>query len=270
MIYMSLMKKLCLFLLLVLSFSELFAQDSLEKKPQIDSVTGFPLPEEMSPGMTEFWTPQPPKVVPGDSSTASAPSDAIVLFDGTNLDAWVTDQCYWTIENGLLKMPKKGPFLVTKESFGSVQMHIEWMVPMPEKGKECRQGNSGVYFQGRYELQILDMKCGEPTYVNGMCASIYKQHAPLVNPIRGRGEWNVYDVIYNAPVFNPNGTYRVPPTITVIFNGVLVLNNVQIYGTTTYIGLPKVQPHGDAPILLQRYSDTEDTVFFRNIWVRKL
>lgn len=263
-----LMKRISLLLLLLLSVSDIFAQNTTDTKPLTDSLTGFPLPEEMTPGMTEFWLPQPPQVTPGDAG--SAPSDAIVLFDGTDLDAWRPESNFWTIENGLLKMPKKGSALATKENFGSVQMHIEWMVPAPEDGKECRQGNSGVFFQGRYELQILDMNGGKPTYANGMCGSIYKQQAPLANPMRGRGEWNEYDIIYNAPVFNSNGSYRVPPTITVIFNGVLVLNNAQIFGTTTYIGLPKVQPHGDAPIMLQRYSDTEDTVYFRNIWVRKL
>ena len=140
---------------------------------------------------------------------------------------------------------------------------------MPENFKSQSRGNSGVYMQGKYEIQVLD-SFGNETYVNGQAGSVYKQTPPLVNAMRAPGEWNVYDIIYTAPVFKADGTYLYRPRVTVIHNGVVVQNNTEILGTTEYIGFPKVQEHGDGPILLQSHGDPSPAISYRNIWIRKL
>ena len=213
----------------------------------------YPQPEPMRPGMTEFWTPQPKIVTPGDAATASAPSDAIVLFD----------------HDGVFTVDKSKGDIQTRENFGSFQLHLEWMVPEGITGESQARGNSGVFLQNMYEVQILDCYQNE-TYVNGQTGSIYKQVVPLANAMRKPGEWNVYDIIYNAPVFNEDGTYKVHPTVTVIQNGIVLLNNFTILGTTEYIGLPRVVKHGDGPIKLQSHGDPSEPISFRNIWLRKL
>lgn len=232
----------------------------------------YPEPERMTPGMTEFWTPQPKVVTPGDILTNSAPSDAIVLFDGKNLDAWVSGrggEAGWTVHDGVVTVNKRSGDIVTKESFGSFQLHIEWCVPENITGESQARGNSGVYLQDKYEIQILDCYKNE-TYANGQTGSVYKQVIPLANAMRKPGEWNVYDIIYSAPVFNEDGTYRLPPYVTVIQNGIVLLNHFEIRGTTEYIGHPKVAPHGDGPIRLQSHGDRSEPISFRNIWLRKM
>ena len=227
----------------------------------------------MQPQMTELYAPQPAKVEAGDFATNGAPSDAIVLFDGTNLDSWTSDEggrAGWTINgDGTMTVNKKAGDIRTKESFGDFQLHIEWCVPCGIHGEGQGRGNSGVYMQGKYEVQVLD-NYENQTYINGMAASIYKQSAPLVNPCRKNGEWNVYDIIYSAPTFKEDGTYRTKPFITILFNGVLVQNHTMILGTTEYVGLPTFAPHGDGPIVLQSHGDPSEPISFRNIWIRKL
>ncbi len=232
----------------------------------------YPQPERMRPGMTEFWTPQPKIVTPGDIKTNSAPSDAIVLFDGKDLSAWKSSkggEADWLVHDGVFTVDKTKGNIETKENFGSFQLHIEWCVPDYITGEGQGRGNSGVFLQGMYEVQILDSYKNE-TYSNGQASSIYKQSRPLANAMRKPGEWNVYDIIYNAPVFNEDGTYRVHPTVTVIHNGVLVQNNYVIQGTTEYIGLPRVKKHGEGPIILQMHGDPSEAISFRNVWLRKL
>ena len=233
----------------------------------------YPQPEPMRPGMTEFWTPQPKIVTPGDAATASAPSDAIVLFDGKNLDAWVSSNtggaAEWRVHDGVFTVDKSKGDIQTRENFGSFQLHLEWMVPEGITGESQARGNSGVFLQNMYEVQILDCYQNE-TYVNGQTGSVYKQVVPLANAMRKPGEWNVYDIIYNAPVFNEDGTYKVHPTVTVIQNGIVLLNNFTILGTTEYIGLPRVVKHVDGPIKLQSHGDPSEPISFRNIWLRKL
>ena len=234
----------------------------------------YPEPEPMRPGMTEFWTPQPVIVTPGDQATASAPSDAIVLFDGTNLNAWKSSgkeggPAGWTLHDGVMTVDKSKGDIETVAKFGSFQLHLEWMVPENITGTSQARGNSGVFLQGMYEVQILDNYKNE-TYVNGQAGSIYKQVIPQANAMRAPGQWNVYDIIYNAPVFNEDGTYRVAPTVTVIQNGVLLINNFTIRGTTEYIGHPQVVVHGDGPIRLQSHGDKSEPISFRNIWIRKI
>jgi len=228
---------------------------------------------QMKPQMSEFYAPVPPVITPGDIKTNSAPSDAIVLFDGKDLSAWQNSdgkEAEWIVNgDGTMTVDKKKGSIQTKEKFGDFQLHIEWCVPEGIHGEGQGRGNSGVYLQGVYEVQVLDCYENE-TYVNGSTASIYKQSAPLANPCRRPGEWNVYDIIYTAPTFKENGTYRTYPYVTIIFNGVLVQNHTIILGTTEYVGLPQVGPHGDGPISLQSHGDPSEPISFRNIWLRKL
>lgn len=232
----------------------------------------YPQPEAMSPGMSEYWTPQPKIVTPGDIKTNSAPSDAIVLFDGKDLSAWENtkgEPAQWTVHDGVVTVNKKAGDIRTKQKFENCQLHIEWCVPENITGSGQGRGNSGVFMQGLYEVQVLDCYNNE-TYVNGQTGSIYKQTPPLANAMRKPGEWNVYDIIYSAPIFKEDGTYRVPPRITVIQNGVVLQNNTTILGTTEYVGFPRVTPHGAGPIILQSHGDPSEPISFRNIWLREL
>jgi hypothetical protein len=233
----------------------------------------YPEPEQMKAEMSEFWTPQPKIVTPGtatENAIITPPSDAIVLFDGKDLSAWKRSgkggtEPRWIVKDSVLITTKTGS-IETKQHFENFQLHIEWKIPEDVKGEGQGRGNSGVYIQGRYEVQILDSYQNE-TYVNGQAGSIYKQSPPLVNAMRKPGEWNVFDIIYSAPVFKNDGTYRIPPVVTVIHNGVVIQNNTRILGTTEWLGFPKVNKHGAGPILLQ---DHGEPIYFRNIWIREL
>ncbi|HCC51103.1 MAG TPA: DUF1080 domain-containing protein [Porphyromonadaceae bacterium] len=234
----------------------------------------YPEPERMRPGMSEFWLPQPVVITPGDITTNSAPSDAVVLFDGKDLSAWESvktkEAAGWIVNSdGTFTVNKEHGDIQTKQEFENFQLHIEWCVPVGITGESQGRGNSGIFLQGKYELQVLDNYQNE-TYSNGQAGSIYKQSRPLVNAMRKPGEWNVYDVIYTAPVFKEDGTYRVPPSVTVIHNGIVVQNNTTILGTTEYIGFPKVEKHGPGPVILQSHGDPSEPISFRNIWIRKL
>ena len=256
------MKRVILSLLAVAVVATVSAQEKKE----------YPKPEGMRPGMTEFWTPQPKVVKPGDIKTNSAPSDAIVLFDGTNLSAWKSSrggEADWQVHDGVFTVDKSKGDIITKQSFGSFQLHLEWCVPENITGTSQGRGNSGVFLQDKYEIQILDNYNNE-TYANGQAGSVYKQVIPNANAMRKPGEWNVYDIIYNAPVFNDDGTYKVAPTVTVIQNGIVLLNHFTILGTTEYIGVPRVVPHGDGPIRLQMHGDPSEPISFRNIWLREM
>lgn len=229
-----------------------------------------PEPEAMRPGMSEYWNPKPAVVMPG--TDMKAPSDAIVLFDGKNLDEWTTDSgcpAQWKISGDAVTIDKSKGDILTKRKFNSFQLHIEWRIPEGIQGTSQARGNSGVYLQDMYEVQVLD-SYENPTYVNGQAASVYKQTPPLVNAMRKPGEWNVYDIIYTAPVFKEDGTYLYHPYVTVIHNGVLVQNHTEIQGTTEYIGFPKVRKHGAGPIRLQSHGDPSAPISFRNIWIREL
>lgn len=221
------------------------------------------------PKLTEVWLPVPPKVTPGPVAGAP-PSDAIVLFDGSNLDAWRSARsgdAKWTVANGeLIVAPGTGD-IVTRAAFGDVQLHVEWLVPeLPASKVDQDRGNSGIFLQDAYEVQVLD-NFTNPTYVNGMVGSVYKQFAPLVNPARPAEQWQAYDIIWTAPRFASDGSLASPARVTVLLNGVLVQNNSVIQGATTYIGAPAYRPHGDMPIRLQDHSHL---VRYRNIWVRRL
>jgi alpha-3'-ketoglucosidase len=229
------------------------------------------------PKATEQWEPVPPVVTAGASG--APPSDAIVLFDGRNLDAWVgTDDhapARWRVGNGVLTVEKKAGNIETKQTFRNYQLHLEWRIPKGITGEGQLRGNSGVFLastaggDGGYEVQILD-SWKNSTYVNGQAASIYKQSPPLVNAMRPPGEWQTYDVVWTAPSFAPDGTVKSPAYVTVFHNGVLVQNHFRLTGETRYIGEPTYRPYNRAPIKLQAHGDPSAPISFRNIWVREL
>lgn len=256
-------KSIITFALAAAATTTVFAQEAKQ----------YPEPEPMTHKMTEFWEPQPPVVIPGDQCTQSAPSDAIVLFDGKDLSKWQSSKtggpAEWQVKDGVVTVDKSKGDIQTRDKFGSCQLHIEWCVPKGIEGSSQSRGNSGIFFQGLYELQVLD-NYKNVTYSNGMVGSMYKQGRPLVNPMRKPGEWNVYDIIYTAPIFKADGTYLYKPYITVLLNGVLVEDHFEIQGTTEYIGLPQVKKHGDGPIILQAHGDKSQPISFRNIWIRPL
>lgn len=224
------------------------------------------------PETTELWEPIPVKVTPGKNN--SIPSDAIDLFDGKNLDSWVSTNdsskpANWIINNdGSMTIKNGSGDIQTKQKFGDVQLHIEWKNPNKPRGDGQHRGNSGVFLQSRYEVQVLD-NYDNRTYSNGQVGSIYKQHIPLVNATKPSGEWQTYDIIYHAPKFDSIGRKKKSATITVLHNGVLIQDHVKIYGTTEYIGIPKNNPHGKAPLKLQDHKDNSG-VSYRNIWIREL
>ncbi len=229
----------------------------------------------MKPEMTEFYEPVPGIVTPGKATSnafITAPSDAIVLFDGTDLSKWKNKDgapAQWEVKNGAFTVKKGTGDISTKQDFNDFQLHIEWLIPSNITGSGQARGNSGIFLQGVYELQVLD-NYNNKTYVNGQAGSIYKQTAPLKNAMRPPGDWNVYDVIYSAPRFKEDSSLFSPARVTVIHNGVVVQNNTAITGNTPYIGLPKYHYHGKGPIKLQDHGDPSQPISYRNIWIREL
>lgn len=221
------------------------------------------------PKLSEVWTPVPAVIKPGKTAQ-DAPSDAIVLFNGTDFSAWKGEKgkaVEWTIADGAMTVKKGSGMITTKEGFGDCQLHIEWRTPSAVVGEGQGRGNSGIFLMGKYELQVLD-NYNNATYSNGQAASIYKQLIPLANACREPGVWQTYDVIFTAPKFGENGRLQSAARITVIHNGVLVQNNATLWGGTEYIGIPEYKPHGaKEPISLQ---DHGNPVSFRNIWIRPL
>ena len=221
------------------------------------------------PEDTEVWEPEPPIVTPGATSQ-QPPSDAIVLFDGSDLSSWVGqegDEAQWKVEDGAMTVVKGTGAIRTRQGFGSAQLHIEWRTPSEVVGESQGRGNSGIFLQDRYEVQVLD-SYNNRTYSNGQAGSIYKQHIPLVNACRPPGEWQTYDIIFKAPSFDASGNLVTPAYVTVLQNGVLVQDHVELLGPTQYIGMPQYQAHEDKlPLQLQ---DHGNPVSFRNIWIREL
>ncbi|HPF51148.1 MAG TPA: DUF1080 domain-containing protein [Draconibacterium sp.] len=226
---------------------------------------------QMVPGMTEIWDPEVTVITPGETP-ADAPSDAIILFDGTDLGREWTNadggEPGWTVADGCVTVKAGTGIIKTKRVFEDFQLHIEWRTPSEVKGESQGRGNSGVFLQDLYELQVLD-SYNNRTYRNGQAGSLYKQHAPLVNACKEPGVWQTYDIIYTAPRFNEDGTYFTPPTVTVLQNGVLVQNHSKLRGPTEYIGIPEyfIEKHGPRGIQLQ---DHGNPVSYRNIWIREL
>ncbi|MDP9007356.1 MAG: DUF1080 domain-containing protein [Pseudomonadota bacterium] len=257
------MKKLMLLCSLVLAASAAHSQDA--------SVPA-------KPADTEQWEPVPLIVTPGEKGGA-APSDAIVLFDGKNLDQWVMaidhSPARWRVEHGEMVVDKSVGNIETKRLFKNYQLHLEYKIPANITGEGQARGNSGVFLastgpadQG-YEVQVLD-SFENKTYVNGQAASIYKQSPPLVNASRKPGQWQTYDVVWTAPVFHSDGTLDTPAYVTVFYNGVLVQNHFSLVGETLYIGKPVYRQYDRAAIKLQSHHDPSAPISFRNIWVRDL
>ncbi len=207
--------------------------------------------------------PEPEVVTPGEKPS-DPPSDATVLFDGTDMSQWEGGDA-WIVEEGTVTAAKRT--IQTKEKFGDVQLHLEWAAPEKIEGTGQGRGNSGVYLMGRYEVQILDSYDNE-TYFDGQAASIYKQTPPMVNAMKKPGEWNTYDIIFNAPRFNEDGSVKKPASITVLHNGVLVQNHFELLGGTFWDEPPHYEKHEEkGPIHLQFHGNP---VKFRNIWVREI
>ena len=224
--------------------------------------------QEWTSALTDKWEPVPPVVTPGIGT--APPSDAIVLFDGTNLDQWESTDgspVQWELKDGIMTIVPHTPGIITKQSYGDIQLHVEWRTPVDDQGSGQGRGNSGIYLQNRYEVQVLDSYQNE-TYVNGQAGAVYKQHIPLVNACRPPGEWQTFDILFTAPRFRDNGTLFSPATVTVIQNGVLVQDHVTILGPTENMGMPEYRAHNlKMPLMLQNHSDL---VSYRNIWLREL
>lgn len=239
----------CFFLL------QIRAQEKQKPRAATAQQTGVKVPEP---------TIEPKKVDPGPP-----PSDAIVLFDGKDLSKWVSKQggpAKWSIEDGAMIVNGTGSIL-TKEEFGDCQLHVEWATPTEIAGEGQGRGNSGVFLQARYEVQVLDSYTNK-TYFHGQAAAIYKQHAPLVNVSKKPGEWQTYDIIFHAPRFAQDGSVEVKGRFTVLHNGVLVQDNVEILGKTGPSGPVRYESHdAKQPIQLQ---DHNNPVRYRNIWIRPL
>jgi hypothetical protein len=228
--------------------------------------------------LTEIYSPVPPVVTPG-KHLGDAPSDAVILFDGKNLDEWVNvsngSAASWVIGNGIMTVSKTAGNIQTKKTFTNYQLHLEYRIPSNITGQDQARGNSGLFLasigkgDAGYELQILD-NYNNKTYTNGQVGSIYKQAVPLANACRPPGEWQTYDVIWTAPVFKADGSLSTPAYATVFHNGVLVENNFELKGQTRYRGKPYYQAHGPSPIKLQAHGDKSEPISFRNIWVRPL
>ena len=206
---------------------------------------------------------EPPLVTPGATNDA-APSDAIVLFDGTNLDQWEGGE-NWQVTDGVAMSQKSQ--IISRQHFGDMQLHLEWSAPTEVRGEGQGRGNSGIYLMGLYEVQILD-SFENTTYFDGEAGSIYKQTPPLANVMRKPGEWNYYDIVFTVPKFKGNGDIDHPGHVTLIQNGVLMLNHFELMGPTSYVEAPHYKPHAETgSISLQFHGDP---VRFRNIWVREI
>ena len=224
------------------------------------------------PEATEVWEPKPRIVIPGMGT--APPSDAIVLFDGKSMDKWVmvkdNSPARWVLDKGVMTVKWGEGDLQTKQKFGDCQLHIEFRVPADAKKSADRNnaGNSGVFLQERYEVQIFNSYNNEtPLYANGQTGSIYKQVIPMVNASNKSGEWDAFDIYFTAPRFRNNGSVEEPAFITVVHNGVLTLNHFEIQGTIQYIGIPKYELHDKGSVRLQGHGSA---VSFRNIWIREL
>ncbi|MCC5914678.1 MAG: DUF1080 domain-containing protein [Balneolaceae bacterium] len=243
---------------------------------------------EWDPELTEDWTPVADSVQT-TGHFAEPPSDAVVLFDGTDLSQWQSapgyfpdaagvpdyleqlmeehDPAPWSVEDGVMTVVPGSGNIKSNASFGDMHLHIEWKTPEEIDGDGQGRGNSGVFLMGLYEIQVLD-SWQNPTYSNGQAGSIYKQRAPMVNASRPPGEWQSYDIYFEAPYFDEDGKLIKPAYVTVVHNGVLIHHREKIKGPTTYIGPPSYTEHPrKLPIGLQ---DHGDYVSFRNIWVREI
>jgi hypothetical protein len=240
-------------------------------------VTGMYSNGQTAKQIVEKWKvhdterPMPPVVDPGPAGEpVPAPSDAIVLFDGTDLSEWTDGKgqpARWKVEKGYMEVVVKTGGIRTKHKFGDCQLHVEWASPVVVKGEGQGRGNSGVFLMNIYEVQVLDCYKNK-TYADGMTASLYAQYPPRVNACRPPGEWQTYDIIFKRPRFDDEGQLISPAFFTVFHNNILVHDNAELIGPTTHKARPPYKAHPDRlPISLQ---DHGNPVRFRNIWIRDL
>lgn len=209
---------------------------------------------------------QPPKVVPPGEMPSARPADAVVYFEGTTRDGWTTRDgkpAGWTIADGSLVVKAKSGDIVSAQTFGDAQIHVEFMTPV-EAGEGQDRGNSGVYIHGRYEVQVLD-SFDSATYPDGQCGAIYKQHIPLVNACRPQGQWQTFDMIFRAARFDDTGKKTANARLTVLHNGILIHDHIELSGPTG--GAIGQAETATGPILLQEHGHA---VKFRNLWVRPI
>lgn len=219
----------------------------------------------------EVDRPRPPVVQPAEQHLpAPAPADAVVLFDGAGLDAWQEPNGSaprWELGDGYFQVTPGTGTIQTKQGFGDVQLHVEWAAPNPPRGVSQDRGNSGVFLMGRYEIQVLDSYQAD-SYADGQAGAIYGQYPPLANAMRAPGEWQAYDIFFRRPRFAADGSVLEPARVTVVHNGIVVQNNEEILGPTSYMQFSPYSAHEDeGPIALQDHSHP---VRYRNIWVRPL
>ena len=221
--------------------------------------------------MHDMSRPHPPIVtVPDQKLPVPQPSDAIVLFDGTNLSHWRSEnggEARWTARDGYFESVAGSGSIHTQEPFGDLQLHIEWAAPVPVRGTGQGRGNSGIFLMGLYEIQILDSYQND-TYADGQASAVYGQYPPLCNASRPPGEWQSYDIFFRRPRFDTLGALLRPARVTVLHNGILVQDNVKLTGPTSWLQNAPYKAHPDRlPFSLQDHSSP---VRFRNIWARDL
>lgn len=278
------MKKIAIFVLMLFPGLFCLGQQPTQQPPAARQQTNAGaqiqrVPEDSTVRMTHFqteiWNPEIPMVQPA-AKIGDPPSDAIILFDGKDINKeWEeasrgdVKPATWVIKDGAMVSVKGSGSLKTKRVFNDFQLHVEWKTPSEITGSSQGRGNSGVYLQDLYEVQILD-SWHNRTYRNGQAGAFYKQYAPMVNASRKPGEWQTYDIVYTAPRFGKDSTtYFTPPRATVFHNGILIQNNVALRGPTTFVGIPEylIKKHGPGSIQLQQHGNP---VAFRNIWIREL
>lgn len=229
----------------------------------------------LDPRSTEQWSPAVPVVQPQPYRPSPPPAGAIVLLGSTGLGEWQAANggpAAWAVDGEIVTVNKAAGSIRTRRRFMDYRLHLEWRTPLGITGRGQARGNSGLFLGATgsgddgYELQILDSYRNE-TYVNGQAGAIYKQYAPLANPMRPPGEWNTYDVAWTAPRFGTDGALRSPARVTASMNGVLIQNNVPLKGETHFIGAPSYRAHGALPILLQAHGDPSPPISFRNVWL---
>lgn len=249
------MKKILSLALCLMALGEIFAQ-----RQEIPA---------LKPEQTEDWSRKPAMVTPVKNN--QPPSDAVILYKGPqDVSKWNEangNPIRWIAAGDSLTCNPRSADILTRQTFGDCQLHIEWRTPVPAVGNSQGRGNSGIFLFGLYEVQVLDSWDNE-TYYNGQAGSIYKQYIPLVNASAPPGTWQTYDIIFNVPRFGSDSTLIRPGYVTVIHNGVLIQNHVELKGPTEFIGIPKYKYHGDkGPLKLQNHSNP---VSYRNIWLREI
>jgi hypothetical protein len=233
-----------------------------------DSPVGYtdtPLLPDLPYRVHDPARPHPIVVTPA-AQPGGAPSDAIVLFDGKDLSHWTATRQLWKVENGYMEVTPNAGDVRSKEKFGDIQLHIEWAAPAQVRGNSQNRGNSGIFLQGRYEVQVLDSS-DNLTYADGQAGAIYGQWPPLANATRKPGEWQTYDIVFEAPHFEGPKLIK-PAYLTVFLNGVLLHNRKEVMGPTVHRQLAKYAPQPDEDSLVLQ--DHQNPVRYRNIWVRRL